>query len=1222
MAADSDDDRVTRYALRDDIESQRVCFAPLLEVISDYDTESPHTTFQQDYPNNDGTHTRPQRRFPNHRHPSAGTRATIQPPRAYPMLRHVQQREEIQILPPVPLPTQPMIPPLPPPPLHPPHTTEASIRITNTTAPMTPVNNPTNHITLTTYNVISARGTRLLEALRAMQELNTDIAVLTEAKVTHNKHARQSHGYNVFASLAPSSQQGGVVLAWRSDPKHWILEGMRAISPNSVSATLVSGEKRWLLLGTYLSPNEPPDMELTALEAEYQRNAKLPVILLGDLNVDIDNQNSERGIAIATTLQHLGVTDIIRKFPQKHKRHYTRHRVLHDRTHQRSRCDYALTDPSINVKSIRLVIPPRFHSDHWAVKMQIRSDNQKQHRQYLHNRTCLPLITPEADEHGPNRIFAQLLEFHERQIPPAYAPRDAWIANDTWTLIDRRTAALRRLATQDELRPLRKAIRKKIKRDRAARLHATGEEIQAHLDADNAREAWRLVKVWYRHHARAVPPTPADLKAIKTDFKTLYTRLPSPNEAIRGMVTFDIPDTVPTSEEIGLALKTLRLGRAPGPSGMTVEDIRRWYATRETTPEPWTLATQLVQHAFQTGIVPTRARSNTLVLIPKPEAGQVRGIGLLEPIWKLISAIVNRRLMDHIKFHDDLHGFLPGRGTGTACLEAKLEAQLAFQSGNPLYQVYLDFAKAYDSLDCEHTLVILKDYGVGPNILRLIATFWDRHMVTPRQQRFYGTPFPADRGLATGDIPAPVIFNIVTDAVLRRWYSAISDLGLTTKAKFYADDGALRDNNPIHLQTALATMEDLFMRVGLYINGRKTKALTITPTISTSSISTTAYKRRMEGEGDSYRDRKKYRISCPICDTEMQARSLHTHYRAKHPTIPIPRPNDPPAEGDHCPTTYLIMEPNKHATIQCPVNNCTALVRGGWYAIRRHFYFRHHCDQVNVIEEGHLPGCHKCGFQCKLPHESHQQSELCLRGQQRRLRRATTQDIIVARDFAPEFTAGETTLDVVPAFKYLGRWMASDDSDVMAVTQNISKARMRWGQLCRLLTRRGASRRVMGLFYKATIQAILLYGAETWTLTQPLLRLLNSFHHRCARYLARMVNTQDEDGEWTTPASEIVLAKAGLFTIEEYIQRRVNTFMPFIQSRAIYRECQASRATQAAATHPCWWTINPAPPNIAEPIMQPLEPIALSDQHQAENVPLPLPPPPPRRSPRREVIVV
>jgi len=41
---------------------------------------------------------------------------------------------------------------------------------------------------ITTLNVVSARGTRILEALRAMDDLNTDIAILTEAKITSERH--------------------------------------------------------------------------------------------------------------------------------------------------------------------------------------------------------------------------------------------------------------------------------------------------------------------------------------------------------------------------------------------------------------------------------------------------------------------------------------------------------------------------------------------------------------------------------------------------------------------------------------------------------------------------------------------------------------------------------------------------------------------------------------------------------------------------------------------------------------------------------------------------------------------------------------------------------------------------------------------------------------------------------------------------------------------------
>jgi len=132
--------------------------------------------------------------------------------------------------------------------------------------------------------------------------------------------------------------------------------------------------------------------------------------------------------------------------------------------------------------------------------------------------------------------------------------------------------------------------------------------------------------------------------------------------------------------------------------------------------------------------------------------------------------------------------------------------------------------------------------------------------------------------------------------------------------------------------------------------------------------------------------------------------------------------------------------------------------------------------EVNVINEGYLPGCTKFGFQCALTHDGHQCSQLCLKGQQHCLQHSTTQDIILAHDFAPDFRAGDTTLDLVPSFKYLGHWMLTDNNDTMAVTQNICKAQIHWGQL---LMQCGASCRVMGLFYKVTVQAVLLHGAET-----------------------------------------------------------------------------------------------------------------------------------------------
>jgi len=484
------DPPLTRYAMQDDMESQRVQFAPLVMIIEDYDTPHPAITHRQDERFTYDIYARPTRTFPRHHHPASSTAATMQPPQAHPLMRTGQQATTDNQLTngnqPMPIitghlrPTQPTLtipttqtaptnlgrapqppgvtptnmplPPLPPPPTQgppapppcpPPH---AVIPLAEPTALETETT-----ITITTYNVISARGTRLLQALRAMDDIKTDIALLTETKLCRGRHTRKGFGYTVMATDAPSHSKGGVALAWRTTANHWSLEGVRPLSPNSISATLVSGTQRWLLLGTYLTPNASPDAELDILAAEYRRNPRLPVILVGDLNADIDNMEDERSITIATATAQLGTTDIFHLFPQKNKRRFTRHKIMRNGTHQRTRCDYALVDADVPVQSLRLIIPPRFHSDHWAIKLQIRSSGARVHNRYIHNRTQLPRVPALPGEGGPNCLFNELLSLHNRPQPIGYPARDNWIAMDTWSLIDQCNSALKRLAQQDEL---------------------------------------------------------------------------------------------------------------------------------------------------------------------------------------------------------------------------------------------------------------------------------------------------------------------------------------------------------------------------------------------------------------------------------------------------------------------------------------------------------------------------------------------------------------------------------------------------------------------------------------------------------------------------------------------------------------------------------------------------------------------------------------------------
>jgi hypothetical protein len=171
-----------------------------------------------------------------------------------------------------------------------------------------------------------------------------------------------------------------------------------------------------------------------------------------------------------------------------------------------------------------------------------------------------------------------------------------------------------------------------------------------------------------------------------------------------------------------------------------------------------------VESIFETGQIPEEMTWSVLVLIPKLSGG-TRGIGLLDILWKVCSSITNMRLQEAISFHDSLHGFRKGRGTGTASLEAKLQMQLAHIRGIPLFQIFLDLSKAYDTMDRTKTIQLLQKYGVGNRILKLLTNFWSSLTIVARQQGYYGTPFQSERGTTQGDIISPTIFNIVIDAV-------------------------------------------------------------------------------------------------------------------------------------------------------------------------------------------------------------------------------------------------------------------------------------------------------------------------------------------------------------------------------------------------------------------------------------------------------------------------
>ena len=125
------------------------------------------------------------------------------------------------------------------------------------------------------------------------------------------------------------------------------------------------------------------------------------------------------------------------------------------------------------------------------------------------------------------------------------------------------------------------------------------------------------------------------------------------------------------------------------------------------------------------------------------------------------------------------------------------------------------------------------------------------------------------------------------------------------------------------------------------------------------------------------------------------------------------------------------------------------------------------------------------------------------------------------------FEAYGKALETVSTFKYLGRVMTAVDDNWPSVAGNLVKSQKSWGRLSWILSREGANNRVSGNFFKAVVQAVLLFGAETWVLTLSIERALDNFLHGDACGITGRKPQRGGSGQWTYPYLKEAMREAG-----------------------------------------------------------------------------------------------
>jgi exonuclease III len=237
---------------------------------------------------------------------------------------------------------------------------------------------------LATLNILDGRNNRLNAALRCMKQMNVDVGILTETKFHNNMFTKNAEGYGVVGTIT-TSNTGGVALIHRNS-KHWGLESTKTFGPNVVRTTLVSGQRRWYIIGVYIPPSDETGTTLDFLSEAYRSvpNPTWPVIVMGDVNMDMQNPagNNAAGEgrrleteALLSTWGMHSMADHFRQRTRRIGRRWTWQRIL-EGVMNCSVCDLISTDRRQYFTNCQIKIP-RYDTDHKIVLATLRVSSVK-----------------------------------------------------------------------------------------------------------------------------------------------------------------------------------------------------------------------------------------------------------------------------------------------------------------------------------------------------------------------------------------------------------------------------------------------------------------------------------------------------------------------------------------------------------------------------------------------------------------------------------------------------------------------------------------------------------------------------------------------------------------------------------------------------------------------------------------------------------------------------
>ena len=180
-------------------------------------------------------------------------------------------------------------------------------------------------------------------------------------------------------------------------------------------------------------------------------------------------------------------------------------------------------------------------------------------------------------------------------------------------------------------------------------------------------------------------------------------------------------------------------------------------------------------------------------------------------------------------------GFRKGRGTRDqiANIHWIIERAREFQKNI----CFIDYEKAFDSVDHKKLWKILQEMGVPDHLTCLLRNLYAGQEATVRTGHGKTDWFQIGKGVRQGCILSPCLFNLYSEYIMRNAGLEEAQAGIKIAGKNindlrYADDTTLMAESEEELKSLLMKMKEESEKVGLKLNIQKMKIMASGPITS------------------------------------------------------------------------------------------------------------------------------------------------------------------------------------------------------------------------------------------------------------------------------------------------------------------------------------------------------------------------------------------------------